>query len=171
MIRILLAAITVAIIGCIFFLPRKHQAGHVNLVKPITQVGSGWHHDYEKWLQVNMTAEGDALRVDIPQTDKMPEHAQCYFDGAPLKDGSQYRLRFEAKADKQFIMRVQAAVIYRGYPNAGLDERVPLVTEWLPYTYTFTAGGMNGRTARIPLFLLGTDTGTVWIKNVVLEEI
>jgi hypothetical protein len=170
MIRILIAIVTLAVIGIVVFHPHKQQKAS-NLVKPITQVGTGWTHDYKDELGITFSAEGDAARIDIPKIDAEPSHVQCFYKGLDLTEGTQYRLRFDAKASNQFVMRVQAAVVYRDFPNAGLDNEVPLVDKWLPYSYTFTAHGLNGHQVRAPLFLMGTGTGTVWIKNVVLEEI
>jgi hypothetical protein len=169
MIRIILAIVTLAVVAFFVLHPHsKHQSQ--NLVTPITERTTGWTHDALADLRVTFSAENDALRVDIPQIDTTDYHVQCYFHPVQLKEGAQYRIRFEAKASNEFVMKLQSLSEWRGFPNSGLDTKVALVTQWVPYSFTFTAHGLNNRTARVPVFLMGTNTGTVWIKNVVLEE-
>jgi hypothetical protein len=172
MIRLFLAIVMVAVVAGFVFMPHKHQG--VNLVTPITNVGSsntGWNCSSDTAMKPSFTSEGDALRVDIPQIDGKDYDVQCFYAGVKAKEGAQYKLSFEAKASQEDVVHLQAVAETRGFPSIGLDTPVPLVTKWVQYSYTFTAQGLNGRTAHIPLFMLGTSTGTVWIRKVVVEEL
>jgi hypothetical protein len=138
---------------------------------PITSIGTGWTFAATPPARATFTSEGDALRVDIPQVDTNDYDVECHFSGIRVTEGTQYRISFEAKAASDDAVHLQADAEYRGFPSIGLDTNVPLTTQWAPHSYTFTVRGLNGRPSTVPVFCLGTNAGTVWIRNVVVQEL
>jgi hypothetical protein len=168
MIRI--AIITSIIVGLIGFLVfhKPHQQG--NLVKPITQIGQ-WYWQAIDPAKAVVSAEGDALRCDISKTDGTAWHVQYMFKKVTLVEGRQYRLRFAARATPDMVIVLSANAEWMDHHTIGLEKQVPLINQWVPYDYTFIAEKADGRPDRVPIFGMGTGVGTVWIKDLVLEEL
>jgi hypothetical protein len=168
MIRILLIVfVVVSVIGFLVF-HRSHQSG--NLVKPITQIGQ-WNWQDTSPAKAALSAEGDALRCDITEVDGTDWHVQYMFQKITLVEGRQYRIRFNARASRDFVIRLVATNGWSGQDALGLNKEIALIGRWMPYDFTFTAEKTNGRPDRVPIFVMGTAVGTVWIKDVVMEEL
>jgi hypothetical protein len=169
MIRIFLAIILVATVA--YFTLGPSRSRKQNLVTPIASTGTGWVFQSGKTAPAAFHAEGDAMRIDIAGVDQEAWHIQGFHTDTKLREGAQYQIRFEAKSDHPFVATVQAVSESSDFHNIGLDTKIALTNQWSPYTFTFVAHALDGHSARVPLFLLGSDTGTVWIKNVVVEEV
>jgi hypothetical protein len=56
------------------------------------------------------------------------------------------------------------------FDNQGLDTSFALIDRWAPFESRFTAEHANGHPSRAPAFVLGGTVGTIWIKNLMVEE-
>ncbi len=92
-----------------------------------------------------------------------------------LEQGKSYNLTFWTRANHSMVRANDysplRAISSKGSPNwdnYGLSQTVPLTTQWQPVSLTFEANG-TVQDARIQ-FLLGGQTGQVWIDEVSLKE-
>jgi hypothetical protein len=144
-----------------------HHKG--NLVPPITQAGQ-WYWQCMQPAEATLSADGDALRCDITKVDGTDWHIQYMYIKDTLVEGRQYRIKFEAKASDDMVMNLSVLNDKDDRHSLGLDTKVALVKKWVPYEYTFVASQTDGKPDRCPLFMLGQATGTIWIRNLVVEE-
>ena len=88
-----------------------------------------------------------------------------------LKNGHNYHLSFNAKADRAMTVPIASSVNHMDYQSVGLYQLATLTPEWKKYDYSFKAEQADAElAARIPTFVFGNATGVVWIKDVALEE-
>ena len=137
-----------------------------------------WSPDPATWTleahppaAATLVRDGDALRADISAADDTDWHVQLYHAGLSLiESGRTYTLRFEAKADRTRGLPVSTILDHPGYISLGLAGAAPLSPQWQTFSFTFQAAGAESGHNRIPSFTLGTQTGTVWVRNIVLKE-
>jgi hypothetical protein len=113
--------------------------------------------------QATMTAEGTACRVDVTKVDgaKAPATLTQVFDD--FREGRTYRVRFRAKADAQWRIKLAGKIDKPDWHSIGLLEDVQLTEEWTTYQYEFQA--KNIAAGNMIQFLIGERTGTVWIDD------
>jgi hypothetical protein len=114
--------------------------------------------------EANPGAGGSSARADVSAAPGEDWRISLYADGIPLVAGEQYELVFRARADRARPITVGAQ---KGSPNWEQYSRfaaIQLTPEWREYTFTFEATGTDSN-ARLH-FLLGDETGSVWIDNV-----
>ena len=129
-----------------------------------------------QWFQYgnasgSVALDGDALRCTILRASTNEADLLLYQVGTAVENGRTYRIKFSAKADKDRVMVVNSSVNHMMYTNIGLKVPVPLTKEWQPFQYIFVGENADGLNDRLPTFVVGQTTGTVWIKDVVLEAI
>jgi hypothetical protein len=169
MIRVILAFIVVAVVAYLALgRPHAHKG---NLVTPVTSVGTGWLFTPGKNGNATIRPEGDAMRIDVVHTSTDAAQVQGYFQHLTLREGAEYQIRFEAKADHNVVIPLQALSEWNGWRSIGLDTTVALTDHWTPFTFTFVATGLDGHPARVPVFSMAANTGTIWIRNVAVEEL
>lgn len=91
----------------------------------------------------------------------------------PMKQGSKYRVTYEAKASEERKMKVCVSAPNVGWIRYLPDTTQELTTDWQTYTLEFDMGSnSDDATARLE-FNLGAQgsTATVSLRNIVLEEI
>jgi hypothetical protein len=85
-----------------------------------------------------------------------------------LEQGKSYNLTFWARAGHPMELRAISSKGSPNWDNYGLSQTVPLTTQWQPVSLTFEAN-RTVQDARIQ-FLLGGQTGQVWLDEVSLKE-
>lgn len=91
----------------------------------------------------------------------------------PMKQGSKYRVTYEAMASEERKMKVCVSAPNVGWIRYLPDTTQELTTDWQTYTLEFDMGtNSDDATARLE-FNLGAQgsTATVSLRNIVLEEI
>ncbi len=86
----------------------------------------------------------------------------------PLEQGKSYNLTFWARASQPMELRAVSSKGSPNWDNYGLSQTVPLTTQWQPVSLTFEAN-RTVQDARIQ-FLVGGQTGQVWLDDVSLKE-
>ena len=120
--------------------------------------------------QATLATEGTAQVMTITQTDGESWHAQLERVNASVKDGVPVTVRFRAKADKPRDMMF-AGVIKEGDYHAICDQQyVALTTAWRDYTYRVTPRASAGHPISFPQFLVGKQTGTVWVDKLTVSS-
>lgn len=107
-------------------------------------------------------------QITITQTDGTDWHLQAHITGLDLQEGATYTLTFRAKVDKERTIPMQTRLDQPDWRFIGLDDTAKLGTDWQTYRYTFMAHDVVPRHARLS-WMLGAQTGTVWISDVVLK--
>jgi hypothetical protein len=170
MIRIIMAV--VAVIALVTFSVEFHNWHRRNLVRPVTDL-QAWTWAQMPGASGGVSIDGDAMKFDLLKITPEIWRLQVFQRTVVLKEGQAYRVSFQAKASKQ-----RTIVVGDGHPPVGSDlgtmgfNETPLLgTDWKPYEYTFTAHNVDGQTDKLPWFQLGSTDGTVWIKDVEVNEL
>ena len=89
-----------------------------------------------------------------------------------LVEGRQYHLTFTAKADHSRSMGVCAESGGLDLPvTMGLRASVEVPAEWKTFDYYFKASHVDGKPDKVPAVIMGGSVGTIWFKEIVLQEV
>src|SRR5262249_39457929 len=111
--------------------------------------------------RATLALEGNGHRVDVTAVDGTDWHARLFQVFDDLQEGATYTVRFRAKADVP--RRIVFYALTPDWHRIGLDEVVLLTQDWQPYQYEFQAKNLAALNAIF--FILGKQTGTVWITD------
>lgn len=115
--------------------------------------------------QAALTTEGTAQVATITKTDGESWHVQLARLSASVKDGVTSTVKFRARANKPRDMMLMGGVLDGDYHPICDQQYVALTTSWRDYTYRVTPHDSAGHPVGFPQFLLGKQTGTVWIDS------
>jgi hypothetical protein len=146
--------------------PAAPAAG-ANILKPTADVNSWRLEQHEEAKAAAAVAEG-AMVFDVTKEDGTDWHVQAFQTPLDLKDNTEYVVTFQAKADAERTIKVQAGIDQDDWHLIGLDEEITLGKEWKPYEYKFTASETVANKNRFG-FVLGQSKGKVYVKDVVLK--
>jgi hypothetical protein len=138
-----------------------------NLLAPTAQL-TAWQFEEIDDAKGTMKAEAGALALTASKIDGTEWHVQAYQAGLELANGTEYTVTFKARASAKRTAQVYAGVNEDDYHAVGLDEVITLAPEWKDFKFTFKADGVAARHNNRLGFLVGQETGTVWIKDLVL---
>jgi len=141
-------------------------ADEKNLLKDPAKADS-WRLEQHEAAKGTLTAEGDAIVFDATAVTTETWHLQASLSGLDLTDGKEYTISFQAKADKDRQIGVQAMIDQDDWHPIGLTEQVDITKEYKPYTFTFKAENIAKGKNRITV-QVGQDKGKVWLKDVKL---
>ena len=113
---------------------------------------------------------GEEHQVTIANSDGEPWHVQLNHLGGGVQDGQVYTIRFRAKADAPRDMMLSGQVGDGDYHNICDQQYLLLNTGWRDYTVRVTPHDDKGHSALFPQFLLGKQSGTVWIDHLTIES-
>jgi hypothetical protein len=171
----------------IFLLPLVAAAPDAkNLLKPTNQTSS-WRSELHDAAKAEMTPDGDAISIEIKETDGTDWHIQAIQTNLDLADGKEYLLSFKAKASAARSVPVQAAIDQEDWHNIGLEETAEVTDDWKDFKYEFKATGhrprarlvrrtISDRTLRTDGAAKSTDknhSGTIrlWSLDMVLKSL
>jgi len=157
------AALSMLLLGLVAAAPDAK-----NLLKPTNQPSS-WRSELHDAAKADMKPDGDAISIDIKETDGTDWHVQAIQTNLDLADGKEYVLTFKAKASAARSVPVQAAIDQEDWHNIGLEETAEVTDDWKDFKYEFKAQNTAKNKNRIG-FILGSEKGKVWIKDAVLAE-
>ena len=118
--------------------------------------------------QATLATEGNVCRVDIAAVDGTNWHARItkLFDHPQA--GATYTVRFRAKADAPRRIFLGGIIDEPDWHGIGLSQEVPLTEAWQDYQYEFQAKDLAAE--NLIQFIVGDQTGTVWIANFTLTK-
>jgi serine/threonine protein kinase/WD40 repeat protein/tetratricopeptide (TPR) repeat protein len=118
--------------------------------------------------QARATVKGNQYEVNVTAVDPTVWHVQLYRHFLDLEEGATYTIRFRAKADVPRSIELYAQ--RNGAPDWGpigpefvLGRSIPITEKWEKYETRFTA--KNIAAVNKINFILGQQTGTVWIDD------
>ncbi|HEX8912293.1 MAG TPA: carbohydrate binding domain-containing protein [Humisphaera sp.] len=144
----------------------KADAG-ANVVKPTADV-KNWRLEQHEEAKATIAAADGAIVFDVTKEDGTDWHVQAFQTPVELKNQQAYVVTFQAKADAERAVKVQAGIDEEDWHPVGLDEEVTLGKEWKAYEYKFTAEDVKPVKNRIG-FVLGQAKGKVYVKDLVVK--
>jgi hypothetical protein len=160
------AAVIVVVLAILLYRPRQEG----NLVGPAAELAS-WHWEQQGKASGGVTIDGDAVKVQVLAVDGVSYHLQLFQQKAVLYNGRTYRVRFKAKADRPYTLKVAAGINHPDYHEMGMAQEVSMTSDWQPYEFTFRAEGADGQRNKIPSFVCAYALGTFWVKDLTVEAI
>lgn len=133
---------------------------------------TGWSLEQHQGAQATLTAGtygGVAgARLSVQQTGSADWHVQLFNTGFGLQEGQLYTVRFRARADAAFDLRVVASMAHDPWQNLGLNTQVSLAPTWQDFVLTFFASRTDGD-ARFGFSGLGSRLGSVDLAELSLR--
>ena len=129
-----------------------------------------WHLQLFDPVTASLAAEGGAQVTTITKTDGLAWHAQLERLNASVKDGVTSTVTFRARADVPRDMMLTGVVKDGDFHAICGQQYVALNTSWREYTYHITPHGSAGHPVAFPQFLLGKQSGTVWIDHLLVTS-
>ena len=140
-----------------------------NLLKAVHREES-WRFEQHEGGKGTMKVGEDDVTFESSELDGTDWHVQAFQTNLNLKDGESYNVSFEAKSAERRAIIVVAGVDQDDYHEIGLHEEIFATSvEFKKYTYTFQASGTAAGKNRLG-FVLGTEKGSVTIRNLRLEK-
>lgn len=106
----------------------------------------------------------------ITKTDGEPWHVQLNRVNVTIKDGQVYTVHFRAKADSVRDIMLAGQVNDGDYHSIIDQQQIGIGTEWQDFSYPLIPHNSNGHPVLFPQFLLGHQSGTVWIDHVTVTS-
>lgn len=107
----------------------------------------------------------EGMVVRITAADGQPSHIEIDHPGVSLTEDKIYLLSFEGRSDGDLALTVRAASDAPKSRSLGLNQTIYLTPQWTPFRLTFTAHDVVPNHSIVPQFLLGRQTGTVFLRN------
>lgn len=144
-------------------------ADKANLLKPTNKLDT-WRLEQHEQGKATAAVDGDAIAFDVTTPGAESWHVQVNIPNLDLKEGKEYTLTYQAKADPARTVTVNAMIDVDPWSQIGLSEDVELTKEWKTFTSTFKAEGVNAEKKNRVGFIIGAEKGKVWFKDVTLTE-
>lgn len=156
-----------ALLTSLSLAPTPAAADGENLLKPTNELRT-WRFELRDGGKGEIKAVDDAIVFTTTEIDGTNWHVQAVQTNLDLKEGQQYVISFEIKAEQPRSVNVTAGIDQPDWHYFGLDESVFATTEYKPKQFTFTATDVVPKKNRIS-FVLGEEKGTVYVRNLVLK--
>jgi formylglycine-generating enzyme required for sulfatase activity/tRNA A-37 threonylcarbamoyl transferase component Bud32 len=138
------------------------------VLKPI-EVAASWALYVHEGAKGSLDATDNATVFHADAITDNPWHVQAFQVGIDLADGKEYVLKFNARASKPRSAQLVVGIDHEDWHSVGVDEKVSLTEEFRPFAFTFRAHDAAQNQNRVG-FILGGETGTVFIKDMSLVE-
>ena len=136
------------------------------LLKPTADLKS-WQFEETDGAKGAVKVDDGAFALTATKVDYTDWHVQAFQAGLDLGEGKEYVLSFAARSSVKRVAQVYVGINEDDYHAVGLDEVLSLSSEWKSFTFTFKAEGVAAKNNRLG-FIVGQETGTVWLKDVTL---
>lgn len=141
-----------------------------NLLKPTNKADS-WRFEEAEGGKGKVSVEEEWIAFKVTEITGTDWHVQAVQPGLDLKENTEYKLTFEYKSDVRRTAAVNAMIDEEDWHEIGLHEDLYAGTSPQKYETTFRATGVNNKKKNRITFALGTDKGTLYLKNVRLVEV
>lgn len=140
-----------------------------SLFKTTDEVAN-WRLELTEKGKGSMVAKEGAIVFETTSVGDENWHVQAYQTGIDLTEGSQYSVSFQLRSPSQSTVLLMALINQADWHEIGLHEEITGTPEFVSHQFTFTATGIVPKNNRIG-FVLGTDKGTVMIKDMKLKQL
>ncbi len=139
-----------------------------NMLSP-TAAAESWKYETAHGGEGTMKVVDDTVVFQTTKTTGENWHVQAYQGGLDLEEGAEYVVRFKMKSPDNCMVVLLGLINQADWHEIGLNEEVRPSAQFKDFEYTFTARDVLKGNNRIG-FELGTDKGTVVIKDVTLTK-
>lgn len=130
---------------------------------------SSWRFEQFEQGQGKMKQdEGGAILLDVTHAGAQNWNVQAFLTQLDLKEGEEYTFTYKIKGDPARTIAAIACIDQDDWHAVGLQEDIELTPEWKEHTTTFKAENVAPDSKNRIGFMVGSDTGKVWIKDVTL---
>ena len=140
-----------------------------NLLKDPNKAES-WRLEQHEQGKGTMAADQDGIVFDVTEAGTENWHVQAFLTGLNYEEGKEYTFTYKAKGDPTRSVMVMSGIDEDDWHAVGLQEDVELGKEWKEHTHTFKAESVAKNNKNRIGFILGTETGKIWIKDAALTE-
>jgi hypothetical protein len=137
-----------------------------NLLKPANKEDS-WRLEQTEGGKAEMKVDDNSVTFQVTAVDSTDWHVQAVQTDLDLKEGTTYKLKFNARSPDRVMIVVNAMIDQEDWHEIGLHEEVNLEKEYKEYSFEFQASGVVANKNRIS-FVLGFSKGQTQIKDVSL---
>ncbi len=130
-----------------------------------------WRFEEAEGGKGKISVEEEWVAFKVTEITGTDWHVQAVQPGLDLKENTEYKLTFEYKADVRRTAAVNAMIDEDDWHEIGLHEDLYVGTTAQKYETTFRATGVNTKKKNRITFALGTDKGTLYLRNVRLVEV
>lgn len=158
----------------IFYLGERKVPVEVTAIRllKLSHKKLGWHLNVREGSEAGLRGIPElplATRVAITKTfNNTPKHIQLIQQGVKLQENKQFRLRFQARADKPRDMYVAVRQTQYPWNELGLKQQVSLTSDWQLFDLDFVAKNTD-ENARL-IFDLGGHNIPVDINAALLQR-
>ena len=144
----------------------KEEPG--SLLKPTDDVAS-WRWETTEKGKGSMVSKDGAIVFETTAAGDENWHVQAYQTGLDLKEGTQYIVKFKLRSPNRSTLLLVGQIHQVDWHEIGLHEEISGTPDFVSHQFSFTATGTVPNNNRIG-FVLGTDKGTVIIKDMTLMQ-
>ncbi len=131
---------------------------------------SGWYTYAVPPAGAFFTAQDGALRIDISQPGSEAWHIQLGYGQLALQAGEVYHVQLAVRGSQPTTLYGGAMRNVSPWDDLGWYEPIPVTTEWVTHTVTFTATDTVYGSGRISFDLGLAEAGTIWLDHIVFRE-
>ena len=128
---------------------------------------------FKSGAQANAINEAGALKINITDPGSEAWNVQLQHNNIPITEGRKYRISFDARssANRTLTYTVGAAQNRNFESYSGGDQTAELTSTMQKFTRTFSMHAATNNAARVVFNLAKAGANSVWIDNVVVEDI
>ncbi len=140
-----------------------------NLLKATSEEAS-WRLETSQKGKGSMVAKDGAILFETTTIGDENWHVQAYQIGLDLKEGARYEVEFKLRSPDRSTVLLMGLINQADWHEIGLHEEINGTPDFVTHKFSFTATGVVPNNNRIG-FVLGTDKGTVMIKDMTLMQV
>ena len=129
---------------------------------------ASWRFEQFEQGQGKMTEDHGEILLDVTHAGAQNWNVQAFLTQLDLKDGQEYTFTYKIKGDPTRTIAAIACIDQDDWHAVGLQEEIELTKDWKEHTTTFKAENVAADAKNRIGFMVGSDTGKVWIKDVSL---
>jgi hypothetical protein len=148
---------------------RSPPIRHPRELLKTTNAADSWRYDVLDSAKGSYRAVDDSIVFEVEATTETDWHIQVLQVGLDLKEGQKYVVKFQAKASAARKITITAGIDQEDWHDIGLHEPIALTSEFQSFELTLRPHDVVKNKNRIG-FILGGETGTVFIKDMSLVE-
>lgn len=138
-----------------------------NLLKDPAKAAS-WRFEQFEQGQGKMKEDDGSILLDVTHAGAQNWNVQAFLTHLDLKDGQDYTFTYKIKGEPARTIAAIACIDQDDWHAVGFQEDIELTKDWKEHTHTFKAENVASDSKNRIGFMVGSDTGKVWIKDVSL---
>jgi hypothetical protein len=138
-----------------------------NLLKDPAKAAS-WRFEQFEQGQGKMKEDDGSILLDVTHAGAQNWNVQAFLTQLDLKDGQLYTFTYKIKGDPARTIAAIACIDQDDWHAVGFQEDIELTKDWKEHTHTFKAENVAPDAKNRIGFMVGSDAGKVWIKDVSL---